>query len=221
MHLTIFNWDKSALLCLLAGMLVVSSCAERGGIDQETKSGESKQPAAQVVSFRQDKPLSISEYQQWLKSQHGITYAEQENEYIMLSVLYKPLKYEAAISGGASSAEEVEKLMKVKSAYHHLTVECLDKNTSVSKKTNKEALFGQLRESFFVVKNQTDTIKSAVLEIFPASLLNQPHKVMVLIPRDSADKTVRAGIKGSPFGLADVYINIEEEHFKFFPEIKI
>lgn len=206
--------------CTGVAVLCFGSCQDTTPADNST----TVRPEAVVdrpVSFVQDEPLTLPRYLQWLRAQKGITYDARENAEVALSLLYKPLVFEAAVSGGNNSQEELERLMKIKKGYHHLVLEWRDKKTSLGSKTDKEAQFESISKNFFAVKNGGDTLRNVILEFFPATLLNQPHKVMVLIPRDTTDTALKAGVKGEAFGLEDVSVSIRRDQFKLFPEIKI
>jgi hypothetical protein len=167
--------------------------------------------------------LTIKEYMAWLKEQEGFTFDKQENEKTYLSILYKPLNFEAALSLENNSATELEKHINIKKGFQYLSLEYLDKNYSVTKKTNKEDLIKRLKENVYVIKNDSDTIRNIIIEVFPAYLMNQPDQLLVLIPSSDGDpeSDLEAGIKGENFGVPDLRIRILHTDLKSFPEIKI
>lgn len=164
--------------------------------------------------------LTIPEFSHWLKTQRGITYDHRENNKISISILYKPLVFEAALSAEDLSEAAVQKSIVRKEGYHYLRLECLDKNQSVSNPTNKESLFRQLKENLAFVRNEKDTVPNPIIEVFPGQLLNQPHQMLIMVPADTSMESLGVVLEGSPFGLKDLQLNITRKQLKSLPEIK-
>lgn len=201
-------------------VLFFTSCTEQTSSSLDTEKKDTLNSPPVHVTKVIPKELSLGDYQGWLKQQDGFTYDQNENDKVSVSILYKPLMYEAAISGGSKSKDDLQKVISVKKGFHYLKIECLDKNQSVSNPTNKEELFKLLKENIWIIQDQ-DTVSNAIVEIFPAQLLNQPHQVLVMIPVQKSFENLKVRLTGKPFKLPDLKIAISKKQYKSFPEIKL
>jgi hypothetical protein len=174
-----------------------------------------------------EKPASLldgAEYLQWLKEHQGITYDEAENETVSLNILYRALPLESAISIESDKNAEAayQKMRSIKKGFHYLVIECLDKQTSASTVSNsKRELPELIKKNLVVIKNETDTVRFPIIEIFPSQVMNQPGKLIVMVPADSTAKDFQAMIPGKDFGLKTLKIQIKANQFELFPEIKL
>ena len=166
--------------------------------------------------------LSIPEYWDWIKDHKGETYDEENNEKIQLSIVYKPLVLEAALSAalsGEMTEKSIKKYEKLKKGYHYFELECLWKDNSVVNPLNKNLLLETIRKNIFACNN-ADTLSNLIIELFPSSIVNQPHKLIMLM-ENTGENNISAGIKGQPLGVRDIKITITKEQIKTFPKIKI
>lgn len=222
-------WRRNAFVIQpLTGLIIASffffSCTESvSKIETEaaTNGLEYTTIAEKVAS---DNPLSIPEYIQWLKAQKGVTYAQGENEQAKVSILYKPLALEAAMSASAETSANAglyEEYLKIKKGYHHLLLEYLEKTaTSVGTSPKNARSLADIQQSLIIIKNNSDTIHHPIIEVFPSRLLQQPHQILLIVPHDSIDNRLKVKVKGKVLGLDDFGIEISNKQLKSFPEIK-
>lgn len=195
-------------LCLLL------SCTNKSSIpDDVPSSGE----ALAKIDFT-EKVLLTQDYSGWLKKQRGITFDETENDSIRITMCYKPLAYETAISGASDST--FEEMQKLKSGNHYIRIQWLDKNQSVVRPTDKKKIFKQIQSNLFIIQDKSDTLLYNS-EIFSAVLLNQPNEILIIAPNDSAITSLSCVLKGKSFGLRDLKLSITEKQLKTFPGIKL
>lgn len=223
LHRMFFNIIRLSFF-LLAG-IIFFSCSQVSSEEVSSSTGsESFWESIKSSLGIAPASLTISQYLQWLKEQKGITYDSQENSERKISIQYKPLVLEAAISAVQENYNRppLEKHMEIKKAYHHLLLECLEKTPSVSNASrNQQQLFTQLKNNFYIIKNESDTIRNLIVEVFPSNIMNQPHQLLVMVPADIVVTTLQAGLIGKPFGLKDLRIAISKNQIKSFPEIKL
>ncbi|GAL86394.1 hypothetical protein CHU_1520 [Sporocytophaga myxococcoides] len=169
--------------------------------------------------------LTIPEYQNWLRKQQGITYDIMKNAAFDAVIWYQPIALDAAMSvaeNGDISLDSYEDYVKTKSGYHYISIEILYKDPSVNRVFNKEDFFSSLKKNLFFVKDKTDTLHNSIVEIFPSTLIGQPHHLSVLIPAGTSFTSLTAGVKGAILGFKrDLRIDLSEKQYKSLPEIKL
>ncbi|MBO9703046.1 MAG: hypothetical protein J7604_22720 [Sporocytophaga sp.] len=169
--------------------------------------------------------LTIPEYKNWLRKQKGITYDIMKNTAYDAVIWYQPAVLDVAMSTRENvdtSLDSYEKNIKTKSGYHYINIEILYKNPSVNDSFNKEHFYNSLKDNLFFVKDGTDTIQNSIVEIFPSTLMGQPHHLSVLIPANISFKSLTAGLKGDILGFKrDLRIDLSEKQYQSLPEIKL
>lgn len=215
------HFFKGQLFLGIVISLLFFNCSNTNSKNTDSKTVIKNDQSVAAVAALTPSSLPPAEYLLWLEKQQGITYDKQENDQFRLTLVYKPVSLEAALSGGYISGEELQKYIALKAGYHYFTLKCLDKKMSVTKPVSKEAILYHIREGLYVVKNSSDTIRDFITEIFPASLMNQPHEILMLVPSDSKDNELSVGVRGRAFTLPDLNIHITQTQIKSLPEVKI
>jgi len=159
--------------------------------------------------------LTIEEYMHWLYSRPGMTYAETENQALKLSLLYKPQALETAMAGEASSEQES------KNGYLYFELSWLDKIVSVNKASgDKERLAAGIRESL-LAETGSGVVYNTIVEIFPPVLLNQPGKMLVLVPASSFREWIELRFRGEKMGLEDAVLRLTSDDINSLPKLKL
>jgi hypothetical protein len=170
--------------------------------------------------------LSVSEYLEWLKDHKGLTFDEQENDLFRITILYRPLPFETALSidskNNPKSLEEYKSLLNIKKDYHYFLVELQQKNLSASElNQSKRKLLEVVRRNIIIMKGDKDTPIEFHSELFPSVVMNQPSQILILVPAEKNNSRLRATILGAPFGLKDLHLDIPQTQFESFPELKL
>jgi len=208
-------------------VIVLFSCQQRKTVKVEPLT-DTLNYAIRVIdstSWHTSEALTIAEYQSWLKKQQGITFDILQNATYDAVMWYQPAVLDAAINAGNTTSEVTDTYtehLKAKSNFHYINFEILYKDPSVNKVFNKEEFFGRLKGNLFFVKDQSDTLHSAIVEFFPSIMMGQPHHITVLIPATISFKSLTAGLKGEVLGFKrDLSIELSEQQYKSLPEIKL
>ncbi len=170
-----------------------------------------------------DQAISISEYITWVKSQTALTYSEQENQQSKISILYKPLELEAALSNAnqGNSVDGYKKLLKIKEDYHYILIESLDKIPSASNlNAGKKELLNYVKSHLTVIENETDTLSNPIIEEFPSSIINKPDQLLLLVKKHSVEK-FQVVVDAKKLGLEDVKISLTKKQIESLPHIKL
>ena len=159
--------------------------------------------------------LSIEEYMSWLHGRSGITYAETGNQYFNVSLLYRPEVLEAAMAGKTSDEQESQ------SDYLYFELSWLDRKVSVHKTSgDKERLAAAIRESL-LAETGSGVVYNTIVEVFPPVLLNQPGKMLVLVPRASFRGWIELRFRGERMGLEDAVLRLTGDDIKNLPKLKL
>lgn len=166
--------------------------------------------------------LNIGEYLVWLKNQKGLSFAEAKNDQLDISILFKPLEIEAALSiEDVITYDRLEKNKDLKKDYLYFEINYLDKFISVNKDLDyKDQLVQAIRQSVFV-ETESGVVYNSILEFFPPVMMNQPGKALLLVPSIAFDSWIKITIAGKKLSLPDISLNISQEALKEFPKIKI
>jgi len=181
-----------------------------------------EQPAAMVSTgaYAAEKAsvpdsLTINEYMAWLYGQSGMTYTESENQDLKVSLLYRPQVLEAAMAGETPSEQAS------KNGYLYFELSWLDKKISVSKASgDKERLAAGIRESL-LAETGSGVVYNTIVEVFPPVLLNQPGKMLVLVPASSFRDWIELRFRGEKTGLEDAVLRLTGDDIKNLPNLKI
>jgi len=159
--------------------------------------------------------LTINEYMAWLYDQSGMTYTESGNQDLKVSLLYRPQVLEAAMAGETLSQQES------KSGYLYFELSWLDKKISVNKASgDKERLAAGIRESL-LAETGSGVVYNTIVEVFPPVLLNQPGKMLVLVPASSFRDWIELRFRGEKTGLEDAVLRLTGDDIKNLPNLKI
>ena len=159
--------------------------------------------------------LSIEGYMSWLHGQSGITYAETENKRLNVSLLYRSQELEAAMAGETTGQQES------KSDYLYFELSWLDKIPSVNKTSgDRERLAAAIRESL-LAETGSGVVYNTIVEVFPPVLLNQPGKMLVLVPASSFRDWIELRFRGEKTGLEDAVLRLTGDDIKNLPNLKI
>ncbi len=181
-----------------------------------------EQPAAMVlpgayVAEKASVPdsLTINEYMAWLYDQSGMTYTESENQDLKVSLLYRPQVLEAAMAGETLPEQES------KNGYLYFELSWLDKKISVNKASgDRERLAAGIRESL-LAETGSGVVYNTIVEVFPPVLLNQPGKMLVLVPASSFRDWIELRFRGEKTGLEDAVLRLTGDDIKNLPNLKI
>lgn len=194
---------------------------------QDNKGAMSKLVSMLLVPFHAEATvltLTPVEYKSWVYEQNGITYSSVTNDQFDLKLIFYPPVLEAYISSvnnGENPKKAVSKYLKIQKGYYYCDVECLIKYESASAPIKKIDLLNSLKGQLTVVKNNADTLTNAIVECFPSYVMNQPNKLLIMIPNTDTISNYQITIKGSPLHLKDVQLNLSSADIKSFPLIKL
>lgn len=102
--------------------------------------------------------LTLSEYNNWLLQQRGVTHDTQESGNVELSITYHPATFEAALDRRVKSTEDWEKVWLDKNGYHFFYIQCSENITSTLRGVKKEFLEESLRSNLIIVTGEGDTL---------------------------------------------------------------
>lgn len=165
--------------------------------------------------------LTPSEYRNWLLQQRGVAHDKQGNRKVQLSITYHPAKFEAALDRRVKTAEDWEKVWSDKKEYHFFYIECTEKITSTIRGMKKELLEESLRSNLIIVTGEGDTLTHFFTEFFPSRLVDEPSRLIAIVPQNKIDNSLFARVKGKDFGVRDLQLSISESQLNSFPKIKI
>jgi len=171
-----------------------------------------------------NRELSVNEYIQWVSEQKGVTYDSVSNNYFLLDITLNPPPleaYMATVNNGENPKSEFSKYLDIQKNYYYCTINCTIKNQSVSNPIDKNNLLLSLKNNLVVVKNSKDTLSDVITESFPSYVMNQPNKILVLIPRDDSSLGYVIKIKGASYQLKDCQLTLSKDDLQSFPEIKL
>ncbi len=169
------------------------------------------------------KKLSPEEYVLWVKEQKGITYSSVQNEQFLLNLVFNPPQleaYSAVLLNGEKGEKALAKYLDIQKGYSYCMAECTIKSESASNPIKKTDLLQVLKQQLIVVKNKSDTV-SVITEAFPSYVMNQPNKLLILIPNTDSLSSYQITIQGSPLNLEDCQLNLSSETIQSFPLIKL
>lgn len=159
--------------------------------------------------------LSIEGYMNWLHSQSGMTYAETGNQDLTISLLYRPQALEEAMAGEVSGEQASKR------DYLYFELSWLDRKVSVHKTSaDKERLAAGIRESL-LAETGSGVVYNTIVEVFPPVLLNQPGKMLVLVPRTSFRDWIELRFRGEKMDLEDAVLRLTSDNIKNLPNLKI
>lgn len=168
--------------------------------------------------------LNAEEYGLWVIEQKGITYSSVSNNQFSINLIFRPPQleaYTAAVSNDENPKKSFSKYLEIQSGYYYCTAECTILFESASNPIKKTDLLALMKEQVAVIKNSNDTVTNIITEAFPAHVMNQPNKLLILIPKGDSLSNYKVIIKGSPFNLKDCELNFSSENIKSFPLIKL
>ena len=169
--------------------------------------------------------FTVSEYIQWLKQQSGITFATAENQKYKISILYKPLELEAALSlpQNEFSQEKLNKQINLKKDFQYFLFEFLNKTPALfnEKYLGDSILNNFQKHGFLFISNKVDTLANPIVEVFKSPIPNKPHQIIVLIPRIIPSVDLQVKVFGESLDLANVELQISKGQFETLPELKL
>jgi len=168
--------------------------------------------------------LTPEEYVSWVYEQNGITYSSATNDQFDLKLIfYPPLlqAYKSAFTNNENPKDGHVNYVKIQQGYYYCDVECLIKYESASDPIKKTDLLNLLKQQLTVVKNSTDTLSNVIVEPFPSQVMNQPNKLLIMIPDADSLSNYKIILDGSPLHLKDVQLNLSSADIKSFPLIKL
>lgn len=203
---------------------IITSCGKGQTVDKiKTNSFFSLSSIKDILGFQEDS-LAVPEYINWLKEQRGVAYDQGENDKFNLSILYKPLPLEAALSVPRNelSYNKIKEYEQIKEGFHYIKIELAQKSQSVKElNASTPSVLSSIEKSLYIIANDSDTIINYITEFFPGQLLNQPHQMLVIVPNDKTFTKLRTVIEGEAFGLKNLDIAISDKQIKSFPYIKL
>lgn len=200
-------------------LFIIASCASKDS--QDANVILTSPPVFDNSVNESAKKLNISEYVSWVKQQNGLTFDESEDENSKVSITYKPLVLEAALSVNGDSLK-LNGAIEAKKDYCYFTVECLNKIPSASNpKEKKAALLKAVRGGLHIIKNEKDTVSNFIIEEFPSSIMNQPDQFIIIVPNDNINTGIRLDVTSHDLGIDDLRISIPKKQFDIFPQIKL
>lgn len=159
--------------------------------------------------------LTLDAYMDWLHAQPGMTYAATGNEHLEVSLLYRPQALEAAVAGKSSGG----KASKNDHLYFELSWH--DKKVSVHKTSaDKEQLVAAIRKSL-LAETGSGVVYNTIIEVFPPVLLNQPGKMLVLIPQKAFRDWIELRFRGERMDLDDAVLRLTSEDINNLPNLKL
>lgn len=168
--------------------------------------------------------LNPVEYAAWVKQQKGITCSSVSNDQFLVTLIFNPPQleaYTAALTNAENPEKEFQKYLSIQKGFYYCTAECTIKAESASNPVKKTALLERLKQQLKVIKNNTDTLSNIITEAFPSYVMNQPNKLLILIPNTDSLSNYHIIIQGSPFNLEDCQLRLSSEHIQSFPLIKL
>jgi hypothetical protein len=177
-----------------------------------------------VAADNYPETLPASEYEDWVKKQNGVTYHSVSGEQFIIRLIFTPPQLEAynsAVANGQNPKKELNKYLNIQKGFYYCTAECIIKTESASHPIKKTDLLQKIKEQLTVVKNNTDTVSNVITEAFPSYVMNQPNKLLILIPYSDTVSSYKIGINGAPFNIEDCKLNLSSEILKSFPLIKL
>ena len=166
--------------------------------------------------------LSMDEYSRWLTRQRGLTYSDTENESLRVSLLYTPRAMEAARGMETDSDPDgLKETEALKRDYLYFELSWLDKVVSVRKNAaDKERLAGLIRSSL-LVETGSGVVYNPIVETFPPVLLNQPGRMLILVPASSFRDWIELRFRGDKLSLADAVLRLTSDDINNLPKLKL
>ena len=226
MNISSFMYAYIRLLTYVLFVFVLAGCSDSSpGIESKTASDNSfsSGQSAPIVTSGVHTPgvaavpdsLTINEYMDWLYDQPGMTYAETGNQDLHISLLYRPQVLEAAMAGEPSGEQAS------KNGYLYFELSWLDRKISVSKASgDRERLAAGIRESL-LAETGSGVVYNTIVEVFPPVLLNQPGKMLVLVPASSFRDWIELRFRGERMELKDAVLHLTSDDIKNLPNLKI
>ncbi len=167
--------------------------------------------------------LTPSEYITWVEDQKGVTFDSIQTNQFALSLTFHPSQleaYTAARNNGEDPSTALSKYLDIQKDYYYCTADCFVKYESASSPIKKNDLLALIRQQLTVIKNNDDTLHTIITEAFPSYVMNQPNKLLILIPADSTS-SYQISISGSAFQARDCRLNVSSTDIQSFPFIKL
>ncbi|ABG58791.1 hypothetical protein [Cytophaga hutchinsonii] len=210
-------------VCLLAALCL--ACTSDPAVNEKAGGWNNVlQSIKSAGSASAPEKLRAEEYVAWVKEQKGITYNSVQNEQFLLSLIFNPPQleaYSAALLNGEKGEKALSKYLDIQKGYYYCLAECTIKTESASDPIKKTDLLQGLKQQLIVVKNNTDTLPNVITEAFPSYVMNQPNKLLILIPDTDSLSSYQIKIHGSPFHLNDCHLYLSSETIQSFPLIKL
>ncbi len=165
--------------------------------------------------------LSLPEYRKWLLQQRGIAHDAQGSKNVDLSITYHPATFEAALDRRVKSTEDWEKVWFDKKDYHFFYIAYSEKITATLRGVKEELLEESLRSNLIIVTGEGDTLTHFFTEFFPSRLVDEPNRLIAMVPQNMTDKSLSACVRGKDYGVKDIQLSISESQLNSFPKIKI
>lgn len=199
-----------------------SDRASKDARGQEAPGTASPRVFEEVEPARVADSLGMREYGHWLTLQRGLTYAETENEALAVALLYRPLVVEAARNMEPGAGEEALRVaVDLKKDYLYFQLSWQDKIVSVNKASgDKERLAGLIRSSL-LVETGSGVVYNAIVEAFPPALLNQPGRMLILVPASSFRDWIELRFRGEKIGLEDAVLRLTSSDINSLPKLKL
>lgn len=213
--------------CFLILFVVFFSCSDRNVRDTQENKETPALLARLIQPFQSEvsvETLTPEAYFSWVYEQNGITYSHTENEQFDLKLIFHPPlleAYSSAITNNENPKDAVAKYLKIQQGYYYCDVECLVKYESASDPIKKIDLLNLLKKQLAVVKNSNDTLTNVITESFPSYVMNQPNKLLVMIPNADSLSNYKIIINGSSLHLKDVQLNLSSADLNSFPLLKL
>lgn len=168
--------------------------------------------------------LTPQDYITWVQEQRGVTFDSVQNNQFALSLTFHPAQLEAytsAVNNGEDPKASFSRYLSIQKDYYYCTAECVVKYESASAPINKNELLQLVKQQLTVVENNKDTLRNIITEAFPSYVMNQPNKLLILIPNTDSINSYRITIGGSPFQLKDCRLTLSGDDIHSFPLIKL
>jgi len=165
--------------------------------------------------------LTLPQYVSWLEDTSHHVMAYVENDSFRLSIMYRPVAVETALSV-IECNEKFETVLNENPEYHIFVISCLDKRgQSKLKQACGLDFIKQLSERVFVIRNDKDTIEP-IKEIVPSMIVNSPGYIYVLMPKGKPIYTYKTCIFYPQLGNKEVIaVKIDSTILANLPYLKL
>lgn len=213
--------------CFFVFCFAFFSCSGSNTLDVQDNKEKPSVLAKLLTPFQSDASvltLTPEEYIAWVYEQNGKTYSNSSNDQFDLKLIFHPPlleAYRSSVNNGENPKQALSKYLKIQQGYYYCDVECLIKYESASNPIKKTDLLNLISKQLTVVKNSNDTLSNVIVEAFPSLVMNQPNKLLLMIPNADSLSNYQITINGSRLHLKDAQLNLSSLDIKSFPLIKL